>query len=416
MAIYETLYPQGNFLDIRANAPTSTDYNIQVMEDLVRNLPGGGIRDLLAPATAATLSLPYDAIQAATRTTEDDISRAMETAGMYGPKDIASEAYGLAFGRERPLSSAIERTIGASGPLAERINNLNLFNSAVAAEKPTVPNLSLGYNMPTFDLGTGITNTTAATNMYSPFMDNQETVNQDLVQQIIAENQAKRNLFARPNMLDIAGGITNIDLIEKNELPYSGVGNMRYTTPRTIADQNKILGQTFTEEKPSGAQNLLKLLRPGNLIGSLLAGILPKDPPEVRRVKDFYARNFGVNTAGSVASGIMQGYNPVSGGFLNYMTGGKYGEPMQVGLGRAMQRSIENILGRKAPQTDASRAKVKELRNLQLQEMRDRAAGGESLGSIGKSTFSGKGGAFEKRSGGSSGKKGTSSERNYGGR
>ena len=416
MAIYETLYPQGNFLDIRANAPTSTDYNIQVMEDLVRNLPGGGIRDLLAPATAATLSLPYDAIQAATRTTEDDISRAMETAGMYGPKDIASEAYGLAFGRERPLSSAIERTIGASGPLAERINNLNLFNSAVAAEKPTVPNLSLGYNMPTFDLGTGITNTTAATNMYSPFMDNRETVNQDLIQQLIEENQAKRNLFARPNMLDIAGGITNIDLIEKNELPYSGVGNMRYTTPRTIADQNKILGQTFTEEKPSGAQNLLKLLRPGNLIGSLLAGILPKDPPEVRRVKDFYARNFGVNTAGSVASGIMQGYNPVSGGFLNYMTGGKYGEPMQVGLGRAMQKRIENILGRKAPQTDASRARVEELRDLQLQEMQDRAAGGETLGSIGKSTFSGKGGAFEKRSGGSSGIKGTSSERNYGGR
>ena len=77
------------------------------------------------------------------------------------------------------------------------------------------------------------------------------------------------------------------------------------------------------------------------------------------------------------------------------MTGGKYGEPMQVGLGRAMQRRIENILGRKAPQTDASRAKVKELRDLQLQEIRDRAAGGESLGSIGKSTFSGKGGAFE---------------------
>jgi hypothetical protein len=60
--------------------------------------------------------------------------------------------------------------------------------------------------MPTFDLGTGITNTTAATNMYSPFMDNQEVVNQDLIQQLIEENQAKRNLFARPNMFDIAGG------------------------------------------------------------------------------------------------------------------------------------------------------------------------------------------------------------------
>jgi hypothetical protein len=130
-------------------------------------------------------------------------------------------------------------------------DSLNLFGSASAAEMPPVPNLSLGYNMPTFDLGTGITNTTAATNMFSPFMDNQEAVNQDLIQQIIAENQAKTNPYVRPNMFDIAGGITNIDLIEKNELPYSGVGNMRYTTPRTIADQNKILGQTFTDKKKS---------------------------------------------------------------------------------------------------------------------------------------------------------------------
>ena len=247
MAIYETLYPQGNFLDIRANAPTSTDYNIQVMEDLVRNLPGGGIRDLLAPATAATLSLPYDAIQAATRTTEDDISKAMETAGMYGPKDIASEAYGLAFGRERPLSSAIERTIGASGPLAERINNLNLFNSAVAAEMPQVPNLSLGYNMPTFDLGTGITNTSSA----SPYLKSMAdiaasgNVNTDLVDRLIAETQAKANPFVRPNILDITGAIvpggiteitpSNMNLQKPNSLGFGtnyGVAN----TPDVIGD------------------------------------------------------------------------------------------------------------------------------------------------------------------------------------
>jgi hypothetical protein len=181
------------------------------------------------------------------------------------------------------------------------------------------------------------------------------------------------------------------------------------------SDFERNLLEPVVERKKSALEQMLSSGMIGG-IGTLLSGILPKDPPEVRRVKDFYARNFGVNKAGSVASGIMQGYNPVSGGFLNYMTGGRFGEPMQVGLGRAMQRRIENILGRELPQTDASRAKVEELRNLQLQEMRDRAAGGESLGSIGKSTFSGKGGAFEKRSGGSSGKKGTSSERNYGGR
>ena len=286
------------------------------------------------------------------------------------------------------------------------LDSLNLFGSASAAEKPTFPNLSLGYNMPTFDLGTGITNTTAATNMYSPFMDNQEVVNQDLIQQLIEENQAKRNLFARPNMLDIAGGITQTTPIQ----------NLGIDTSYGVASEPDVEQvESLTEKEPSGIEKLFKLLRPGSLFGNLLSGILPKEPPEVRRVKDFYARNFGVNKAGSVGSGIMQGYNPVSGGFLNYMTGGRFGEPMQVGLGRAMQGRIENILGRKAPQTDASRAKVKELRNLQLQEMRDRAAGGESLGSIGKYTFSGKGGAFEAQNKGTfttpSGQKGY-----YGGR
>jgi len=48
-----------------------------------------------------------------------------------------------------------------------------------------------------------------------------------------------------------------------NQLPYSGVGDMGYTTPRTIADQNRILGQTFTEQKPSGIAKLFQFL--GNI-------------------------------------------------------------------------------------------------------------------------------------------------------
>ena len=93
-------------------------------------------------------------------------------------------------------------------PKKSFLDRLNPFSSASAAEMPTVPNLSLGYNMPTFNLGTGITNTKAATNMFSPFMNNQEIVNRDLIEQIIAENQARINPFVRPNMFDIAGGIT----------------------------------------------------------------------------------------------------------------------------------------------------------------------------------------------------------------
>ena len=38
---------------------------------------------------------------------------------------------------------------------------------------------------------------------------------------------------------------------------YSGIGDMRYETPRTIADQNRILGQTFTQQQPNFFQRML---------------------------------------------------------------------------------------------------------------------------------------------------------------
>ena len=317
-------------------------------------------------------------------------------------------------------------------------------------EPDNLNQLRLQQLLQPFNNQTGVMNTNSAIPMINSIpmintgMIDQNLQNTDLVQQIIAENQARINPFVRPNMLDIAGGITqttpsNINLEKLNSLGFGtnyGVAN----EDDVIGDENgddvyemdnglayvmtstgdKIVAPQKAEyykqkQKPSGIENLLKSLIPGRGIGSFLAGILPKDPPEVRRVKDFYARNFGVNKAGSVASGIMEGYNPVSGGFLNYITGGKYGEPMQVGLAGAMQKKIENILGRKMPQTDASRKRVQELRNLQLQEMQDRADTGETLSSIGKSTFTGKGKTFEAQNKGTfttpSGQKGY-----YGGR
>jgi len=52
-------------------------------------------------------------------------------------------------------------------------------------------------------------------------------------------------------------------MIEENIAPYTGVTGMGYQTPRTIADQNRILGQTFTEQKPSGIARLFEVL--GNI-------------------------------------------------------------------------------------------------------------------------------------------------------
>jgi hypothetical protein len=103
-SVAEKLFPQGDFLNIKETAASPTEYNIEATKDLVENLPS--ILQPLAPAAAAALSLPYDAIQAYQRMEPDS--------GIAG--------FRKAFQAERPLKSAFERFIGASGPLAENIN------------------------------------------------------------------------------------------------------------------------------------------------------------------------------------------------------------------------------------------------------------------------------------------------------
>lgn len=105
----QLLYPQGNFLNIKDTASSPTDYNINVTKDLVENLPGGVVKDVFAPAVAASLSLPYDAIQA--------YQRMEPGSGLQG--------YSESLKRERPIASMMERTVGAAGPLAERLSNNN---------------------------------------------------------------------------------------------------------------------------------------------------------------------------------------------------------------------------------------------------------------------------------------------------
>jgi|DEB0MinimDraft_12_1074336.scaffolds.fasta_scaffold41074_2 hypothetical protein len=297
----------------------------------------------------------------------------------------------------------------------DKITNLFGFGSASAAEMPQVPNLTYrNIDLP-FNLNTGVTNTTAA----SPFLksmadiDASGNVNTDLVNQLIEENQKKTNPFDPRNFQSIFP--TNVQTGIRQQVPLQNLGIDTSYGVANEPDEEQV--EYLTEQEPSGITKLLSYLPFGenSILGNVIRS-LPQESPEIRGMKNFYGNRYGLTDTGQVASGIMKGYNPVSGGFLNFITGGKFGKPTSYGLADAMQRRIENILSRKAAQTDASRAKVAELRNLQRQEIQNRADRGESLSSIGKSTFTGKGQAFEKKSGGSSGVKGTSSERNYGGR
>ena len=121
--IINSAYPQGDFLDIRENSPTQKDYNINATKDLVENLPGGILRDILAPAAAATLSVPYDTIQGIGRAVDNSDVDTSPYGGivddMETPRGPSLSDLSQAINAENPLSSMVERTIGASAPLAE---------------------------------------------------------------------------------------------------------------------------------------------------------------------------------------------------------------------------------------------------------------------------------------------------------
>jgi len=172
---------------------------------------------------------------------------------------------------------------------------------------------------------------------------------------------------------------------------FQGVSDMSVIDETINDEQDQDYIDAVDENKENG---IMKILRNLPTFGNLAAKILPQEDPRATNMRNFYGNQYGLTSSGSIASGIMKGYNPVYGNdFLNKISGGII-PAGGYGLAGAMERRINNILGRRRPQTDASRAKIAELRNLQLADMTERANKGESLSSIGKSTFSGPGMAF----------------------
>ena len=139
--IPQKLFPEGNFQQIRTNAPNQATYNIDATADLVRNNPFGVIGEVAAPALTAAASIPYDVIQG--------IGRAVDQSGVdtspYGsivddteiPEGPSLLDLGQAIDAENPLSSALERTIGAATPLAERISGQDYSPNYLEATTPT---------------------------------------------------------------------------------------------------------------------------------------------------------------------------------------------------------------------------------------------------------------------------------------
>ena len=315
MAITDILFPQGNFLNIRANAPSQTDYNIQATSDLVNQLPGGIVRDVVAPAAALGMSLPYDAIQGAARITEDDISRAMMS-GALTPRDIASEAFGLSYSRENPLSSAVERFMGASQPLSNRLSNMNVGTSAQA--EPLNVEDYLGTSTPTEVAIKGAPQVFNPQADYGQFFRSQPVVD--------------RNLFT--------------PITEKVSSLRQGISSLK--------DKGIDLGKMAIAAAT------------GIPVGILNA--LPERDYRQTALENFY----GNIENGTIQSGLMAGYNPVSGGLLNMLTGGRYGDPTNYGLQRSYQKRIDmirnNLAINKYKDPDAMRKRLEQLEELKRKE------------------------------------------------
>ena len=118
---------------------------------------------------------------------------------------------------------------------------------------------------------------------------------------------------------------------------------------RTVPGEERF---TLPEEKKGILQNIkdkgsqfLDFIKGGGIMGNIARGLLPEQDPRATMLRDYYGGKDGSNltSSGSIASGLMAGYNPVSGGFLHAISGGRFGRPTNYGLQRAYQKRIDMI-------------------------------------------------------------------------
>ena len=131
--------------------------------------------------------------------------------------------------------------------------------------------------------------------------------------------------YNRPyNMSDVAGPV---------------VGNEFTQYTKENLNPQGIEGTNVARNK--GNFNLLDYLPFGDK--SIMGGIarsLPKMDPRQVALRGHYK----TDDIGRVAQGeLMAGYNPVSGGLLNTITGGKFGDPTNYGLQRAYDKRLSTI-------------------------------------------------------------------------
>ena len=124
----------------------------------------------------------------------------------------------------------------------------------------------------------------------------------------------------------------------------------------------------------------------GSFVGGALANL--KETPEQKAMRNFYEQKYGLTDTGQVASGIMQGYNPV------YGFGG-------AGLQGAIDKRLATILKteerKKKKGLELSQQLINRRRELEALKKREQEALAATLSQIGRDEYTGPGKAFAPR-------------------
>ena len=281
-------------------------------------------------------------------------------------------------------------------------------------------------------------------------------------------NTQPQNLGFR-SMVDMANNANNFNSQFASPGRFSGMGQMgpnksnmnapQIASPRTVIDQNRIPGRIQEAVEPStrfrDASNMAEYLQGNpqimdNIQNTIGSGI-DKFKSGLGSIKDFamdkgrMGRNLlgsagamALGLPGMVGSGVMSLLSGLGNGadYQQYTPGFDYNglndsmindffDPA-TGLNRfdrarkkgntfaSARTGADYFKARREKKAAAATAEAK--RQSDLRTVQQRAARGDSYSDIGRDMYTGQGQAFAKQSGGSSGKKGTSTERNYGGR
>ena len=128
---------------------------------------------------------------------------------------------------------------------------------------------------------------------------------------------------------------------------YYGVGQK---DPTKMSGIEKLINQAKSNPLVQAGMALINPL--GFAAKGIASGIANALPPNRTAIfqNELLGQGIKLDNIGRIVTdnyrtpeGIMAGYNPVSGGLLNMLTGGAYGEPTQYGLEKAVEKRQENI-------------------------------------------------------------------------